>query len=134
MRNRLRVLAFDLLAPIAAVVALVYIGIALAWPVWWVAVCSVLCLLVLEGVIVNFALARRDSVTVGTDDDGPGLPVADRARVLERGRRLDESVAGSGLGLSIVADLVALHDGSLDLAKSPSGGLRVTISLPAARS
>ena len=76
MRNRLRVLAFDLLAPIAAVVALVYIGIALAWPVWWVAVCSVLCVLVLEGVIVNFALARRDSVTVGTDDDGPGLRLA----------------------------------------------------------
>lgn len=76
MRNRLRVLAFDLLAPIAAMVALVYIGIALAWPVWWVAVCSVLCVLVLEGVIVNFALARRDSVTVGTDDDGPGLRLA----------------------------------------------------------
>ena len=76
MRNRLRVLAFDLLAPIAAVVALVYMGIALAWPVWWVAVCSVLCVLVLEGVIVNFALARRDSVTVGTDDDGPGLRLA----------------------------------------------------------
>lgn len=76
MRNRLRVLAFDLLAPIAAVAALVYIGIALAWPVWWVAVCSVLCVLVLEGVIVNFALARRDSVTVGTDDDGPGLRLA----------------------------------------------------------
>lgn len=76
MRNRLRVLAFDLLAPIAAVAALVYLGIALAWPVWWVAVCSVLCVLVLEGVIVNFALARRDSVTVGTDDDGPGLRLA----------------------------------------------------------
>ena len=76
MRNRLRVLAFDLLAPIGAVAALVYVGIALGWPVWWVAVCSVVCVLVVEGVIVNFVLARRDSVTVGTDDDGPGLRLA----------------------------------------------------------
>ena len=50
MRNRWRVLAFDILAPVAAVAALVYIGIALAWPLWWVSVCSVLCLLIVEGV------------------------------------------------------------------------------------
>ena len=76
MRNRWRVLAFDILAPAAAVAALVFIGIALAWPLWWVSVCSVLCLLIVEGVVVNFVLARRDSVTVGTDDDGPGLRLA----------------------------------------------------------
>ena len=76
MRNRWRVLAFDVLAPVAPIAALVYIGIALAWPLWWVSVCSVLCLLIVEGVIVNFVLARRDGVTVGTDDDGPGLRLA----------------------------------------------------------
>ena len=76
MRNRLRVLLFDLLAPAAAVAALVYLGVALAWPLWWVSVCSVLCLLVLQGAIVNVVLARRDGVTVGTDDDGPGLRLA----------------------------------------------------------
>jgi hypothetical protein len=76
MRNRWRVLAFDILAPIAAVAALVYIGIALSWPLWWVSVCSVLCVLIVEGVVVNFVLARRDGVTVGTDDDGPGLRLA----------------------------------------------------------
>jgi hypothetical protein len=76
MRNRWRVLAFDILAPIAAVAGLVYIGIALSWPLWWVSVCSVLCLLIVEGVAVNFVLARRDGVTVGTDDDGPGLRLA----------------------------------------------------------
>jgi hypothetical protein len=76
MRNRWRVLAFDILAPVAAIAGLVYIGIALAWPLWWVSICSVLCLLVIEGVVVNFALARRDAVTVGTDDDGPGLRLA----------------------------------------------------------
>jgi hypothetical protein len=76
MRNGWRVLAFDILAPLAAVVALIYVGIALAWPLWWVSVCSVLCLLIVEGVVVNCVLARRDAVTVGTDDDGPGLRLA----------------------------------------------------------
>jgi hypothetical protein len=76
MRNRWRVLVFDILAPAAAVAALVFIGIVLGWPLWWVSVCSVLSLLIVEGVVVNFALARRDSVTVGTDDDGPGLRLA----------------------------------------------------------
>jgi hypothetical protein len=73
MRNVLRVLAFDVLAPVAAIVALLYVGVALAWPLWWVSLCSVLCLLVVQGVIVNAVLFRRDGVTVGTDDEGPGL-------------------------------------------------------------
>jgi hypothetical protein len=41
-----------------------------------VSVCSVLCLLIVQGVIVNVVLMRRDGVTVGTDDDGPGLRLA----------------------------------------------------------
>ncbi|MGZ8801625.1 MAG: hypothetical protein ACXWZL_03135 [Mycobacterium sp.] len=69
----MRVVAFDLLAPAAAVAALISIGVALGWPLWWVSVCSVLCLLVIEGIVFNFVLARRDKVTIGTDDDGPGL-------------------------------------------------------------
>lgn len=73
MRNAWRVAAFDVAPPLAAIAALVYIGMALAWPLWWVSVCSVLCLLIVEGVVVNAVLARRDAVTVGTDDDGPGL-------------------------------------------------------------
>ena len=76
MRNRLRVLAFDIAAPLAAIAALVFIGMAMGWPLWWVSLASVLCLLIVEGVIVNIVLARRDGVTVGTDDDGPGLRLA----------------------------------------------------------
>jgi hypothetical protein len=76
MRNIWRVLAFDIVAPLAAIAALVLIGIALAWPLWWVSACSVLGLLIVQGMVVNFLLARRDSVTVGTDDDGPGLRLA----------------------------------------------------------
>jgi len=67
------------------------------------------------------------------DDDGPGLPEAARAEVLKRGRRLDETKPGSGLGLSIVSDLAALYRGSLKLEASPPGGLRAVLELPGDR-
>ncbi|WP_179470346.1 hypothetical protein [Mycolicibacterium vinylchloridicum] len=76
MRNLARVLAFDVAAPVAAAAALLGIGVVLGWPLWWVSACSMLCLLIVEGIVVNFVLYRRDSVTVGTDDDGPGLRLA----------------------------------------------------------
>jgi hypothetical protein len=76
MRNAWRVFAFDIAAPLAAIAAVLMIGYALDWRVWWVAVCSVLCTLIVEGMIVNFVLFRRDKVTLGTDDDGPGLRLA----------------------------------------------------------
>lgn len=73
MRNRLRVLAIDVAAPLAAIAGLLTIGVMLNWPLWWVSACSVLCLLIVQAVIVNIVGYRRDSVTVGTDDDAPGL-------------------------------------------------------------
>ena len=76
MRNLARVLAFDVAAPLAAICALLMIGVMLEWPLWWVSVCSILCLLIVEAVVVNVVLYRRDSVTVGTDDDKPGLRLA----------------------------------------------------------
>jgi len=76
MRNMLRVAAIDVLAPLAAIAALVYVGAALSWPLWWVSVCSVFALLIVQGMIVDFVLYRRDGVTIGTDDDGPVLRLA----------------------------------------------------------
>jgi hypothetical protein len=76
MRNIWRLLAFDILAPLAAIAALLMIGVVLDWPWWWVSACSMLVLLILEGVGVNFWLLRRDAVSVGTDDDAPGLRLA----------------------------------------------------------
>lgn len=76
MRNVWRLLAFDVLAPLAAIAALLAIGLVLDWPLWWVSVCSVLVLLIVEGMGVNFWLLRRDSVSLGTDDDAPGLRLA----------------------------------------------------------
>jgi signal transduction histidine kinase len=65
------------------------------------------------------------------EDDGPGLPLERRAEAMRRGRRLDESKPGSGLGLSIVADLSSAYGGRLELADSPLGGLRAALTLPA---
>ena len=76
MRNLWRLLAFDVTAPLAAIAALLMIGVVLGWPLWWVSACSVLVLLIVQGTAVNFWLLRRDSVSVGTDDDGPGLRLA----------------------------------------------------------
>ncbi|OBF29151.1 hypothetical protein [Mycobacterium sp. ACS4331] len=76
MRNTWRVLAFDIAAPLLAVIALLAIGSFLAWPLWWVSVASILCLLIVEAMVVNAVLWRRDRVTAGTDDDGPGLRLA----------------------------------------------------------
>lgn len=76
MRNIWRLFAFDVLAPLAAIAALLAIGLVLDWPLWWVSACSVLILLIVEGVLINVWLLRRDSVSVGTDDDAPGLRLA----------------------------------------------------------
>jgi signal transduction histidine kinase len=86
-----------------------------------------------ERVCVTVEVRREDDrsrLAVLVDDDGPGLPEESRAQVLKRGRRLDETKPGSGLGLSIVADLAALYRGALVLKDSPAGGLRAVLDLP----
>ncbi|WP_108661164.1 ATP-binding protein [Acuticoccus kandeliae] len=74
--------------------------------------------------------ARYFEITI--DDDGPGLSEEESVAVLSRGKRLDESKPGSGLGLSIVSELVELYGGALRLKPSPLGGLRVIARLPRA--
>lgn len=64
------------------------------------------------------------------DDDGPGLTPEERERVVERGRRLDETKPGSGLGLSIVTELARLYGGELILSTANEGGLRAIVRLP----
>lgn len=66
------------------------------------------------------------------EDDGSGIPDAARHDVLKRGKRLDETKPGSGLGLSIVSDLVGQYGGSLTLDRSELGGLKVIVELPRA--
>src|SRR5258705_5742989 len=65
------------------------------------------------------------------DDDGRGLSPAEREQVAHRGKRLDETKPGSGLGLSIVVELAALYGGKLTLGTASIGGLRAELVLPA---
>ncbi len=68
---------------------------------------------------------------LSVEDDGPGIPENALSDVIDRGRRLDETTPGSGLGLSIVRDVAELYEGKLDLALSPLGGLAARLKLPA---
>jgi two-component system OmpR family sensor kinase len=70
------------------------------------------------------------------EDDGPGLDVEDPDKVFERFFRTDasrsRSSGGSGLGLSIVAAVVAAHGGRVEADRSPLGGARFRVFLPRA--
>jgi len=71
------------------------------------------------------------AILITVDDDGPGVEPSMRNHVLQRGGRADEAAPGSGLGLAIVRDLAELYGGSISLERSPTGGLRARLQLPA---
>jgi len=76
------------------------------------------------------------AVVLAVDDDGPGIPEADRVRVFERFTRLGEDRSrddgGAGLGLAIVKSIVDRSGGSVAILDSPFGGTRVAVRLVAA--
>ncbi|MGE9008845.1 sensor histidine kinase [Leptospira interrogans] len=80
--------------------------------------------------IVMVVRHSTESLIINIDDDGPGLAEHERRRALERGRKLDETVAGFGIGFSIVADLVELYGGEISLHAAKLGGLSVSLRLP----
>jgi len=71
---------------------------------------------------------------VQVDDDGPGIPPADRERVFERFTRLDDArgrdAGGSGLGLSIARETARESGGDVVLDEAPGGGARLVLTLP----
>jgi signal transduction histidine kinase len=71
-------------------------------------------------------------IAVLVDDDGPGIPLESRVTALMRGRRLDETRPGHGLGLDIAREIAGLYGGALLLEDSPLGGLRAQLDLPVA--
>ncbi|WP_028693734.1 sensor histidine kinase [Pseudomonas cremoricolorata] len=80
---------------------------------------------------VRLGIAEQpEAYQLWVDDDGPGIPQDAREHVLTRGSRLDEQVAGHGLGLGIVRDIVDAWGGRIELRQSPLGGLRVSLELP----
>ncbi len=81
---------------------------------------------------VEGAAAGPRALRLIVEDDGPGLDPEMRAEVLRRGARLDEQTPGSGLGLSIVDELVRAYGGATSLMASDLGGLKLAIELPRA--
>jgi signal transduction histidine kinase len=75
----------------------------------------------------------EDVCTLVIEDDGPGIAPERRETVISRGNRLDEQVAGHGLGLGIVRDIVDAWGGSFSLDEGELGGLKVVVSLPLRR-
>ena len=74
-----------------------------------------------------------EHITLAVEDHGPGIPEADRGRVVERFVRLEKSrsAPGSGLGLSLASAVARLHGGDLKLEDNHPG-LRSVIALPRA--
>jgi signal transduction histidine kinase len=79
---------------------------------------------------VEIRVTSGACVEVQIDDDGPGVPVEQRARLGERGLRLDERREGNGLGLAIVRDVIDAYGGRILFAAASRGGLSVQIQLP----
>jgi two-component system osmolarity sensor histidine kinase EnvZ len=80
------------------------------------------------------AQKQEDRLVILIDDDGPGIPAAQRSEAFKPFIRLDgsrnQNVKGVGLGLSIARDIIQAHGGVINLEDSPQGGLRCRVSLP----
>lgn len=74
-----------------------------------------------------------ENLVISIEDDGAGIAKKHIRDITRRGLRLDETVAGCGLGLDIVRDIAELYEGRLHLARSGLGGLKAELHLPAAR-
>jgi signal transduction histidine kinase len=78
--------------------------------------------------------SRNGTAILSISDDGPGIAPAERTRVFERFVRLDSdrsrSAGGAGLGLAIVAEVVAAHGGTVTIDDRPGGGTKMIVTFP----
>jgi signal transduction histidine kinase len=86
--------------------------------------------------LTEIAAVPGATVLLAVDDDGDGVPEAERERIFDRFVRLDDARAresgGSGLGLAIVREIAAAHGGTVAVTRSALGGARFEVRLPAA--
>ena len=88
-----------------------------------------------HGQTLKVDVSRTDGFAkLSVEDEGPGIPVADRDRIWKAYRRLDRDVRtqvqGSGIGLSVVSELVSLHGGRVWVEEADGGGARFVLELP----
>ena len=88
-----------------------------------------------SGVVVTVAQPDGTAELL-VDDDGPGIPVADRERVFDRFARVDSprsrAAGGSGLGLAIAREVAGAAGGGIEVLDAPGGGARLRVRLPGA--
>ena len=79
--------------------------------------------------VVKVSIIESDVgvLTITVEDDGPGIPLANRDRILSRGMRLDSQEAGQGIGLAVVKEIVERYAGSLEIQGSDLGGAKVNM-------
>jgi signal transduction histidine kinase len=84
-----------------------------------------------RGTIIDVSTqVRGGEIHIVVDDDGPGIPQEWRARVFQPFARVERAhVAGAGIGLAVVHDLVAAHGGRVWIEDSPRMGARFTVAL-----
>ncbi len=73
---------------------------------------------------------KNGSMSLTIADDGPGVSPEARQVILERGARLDTSIQGQGIGLSVAVDIISSYDGRLEVAESELGGALFCVTLP----
>jgi two-component system sensor histidine kinase KdpD len=84
-------------------------------------------------IIAISAIQGDDTVTVRVRDQGPGIPQDELESIFERfyrGSRVQDSVAGTGMGLSVARDIINAHQGQLWAENRPEGGAQFSFSLP----
>ncbi|WP_293227429.1 HAMP domain-containing sensor histidine kinase, partial [Moritella sp.] len=81
-------------------------------------------------VALSAETSEDGALRLTVEDDGPGIPEADRIAAMNWGSRLDEAPPGTGFGLSIVQDIADLYQGRLILNESELGGLSATVEIP----
>jgi signal transduction histidine kinase len=84
--------------------------------------------------VVITATPSGHAAQVQIDDDGPGIPAADRVRVFDRFVRLDSSrergTGTTGLGLAIAREIARAHHGEITIGERPGGGTRAVVTMP----
>lgn len=85
-----------------------------------------------DGAVIVRADSSETAVLLSVADSGAGIPLAEQARIFEKGVRLNEAAAGSGLGLAIARAIVEAHRGTLTVRSTPGRGSTFTIAIPRA--
>ena len=71
---------------------------------------------------------QADGVEISIEDDGPGIAAEQVDTLLQRGKRIDESIPGQGIGLSMASEIIAVYGGQLTFSASPLGGTLLRVS------